>query len=102
MAARRLPSTDDEIRAHTVGDLKPLTSAILIADYDPQWPGIFQSEADSIRSALGAAALRIEHVGSTSVPGLAAKPIIDMLLIVADSADESSYRESMEKAGYRL
>ncbi len=102
MASRRLPSTDDEIRAHTVGDLKPLTAPILIADYDPQWPPIFEKEAFSIRSVLGAAALRIEHVGSTSVPGLAAKPIIDMLLIVADSADESSYLAALENAGYRL
>lgn len=55
-----------------------------------------------MRSILGNKALRVEHVGSTSVPGLCAKPIIDMLLVVADSADEPSYVPAMEAAGYTL
>jgi GrpB-like predicted nucleotidyltransferase (UPF0157 family) len=75
---------------------------ILIVDYDPQWPELFRSEADRIRAALGSQALRIEHTGSTSVSGLVAKPIIDMLLIVADSADEDAYRPALEAAGYVL
>lgn len=53
-----------------------------------------------IRSALGRAAVLIEHPGSTSVPGLAAKPIIDIALAVPDSADEPSYRPTLETAGY--
>ncbi len=75
---------------------------ILIADSDPQWPGIFLREADEIRALLGGRALQIEHVGSTSVPGLAAKPIIDVLLVVADSSDEYTYVPIMESAGYLL
>ncbi|MGH3779868.1 MAG: GrpB family protein, partial [Pseudonocardiaceae bacterium] len=63
---------------------------------------LFAREADRIRVVVGDAARRIEHVGSTSVPGLAAKPIIDILLIVADSADEPSYGPNLEAAGYVL
>lgn len=75
---------------------------ITIRDYDPGWQKIFCRHSKVIRDALGDVALRIEHVGSTAVPGLAAKPIVDMLLIVADSSDEASYLSRMEKAGYRL
>lgn len=94
--------TDDQIRDHTVGELRPLSGKIEIADYDPRWPDWFQREAERVRTALGERALRIEHTGSTSVPGLPAKPIIDMLLAVANSADESSYVSALEKAGYVL
>jgi GrpB-like predicted nucleotidyltransferase (UPF0157 family) len=94
--------TEEEIRAHTIGGLKPLSSRILLVDYDPQWPELFAREADRIRSVLGSLALRIEHVGSTSVPGLAAKPIIDLLLMVADSAQENAYAPALEAAGYVL
>jgi len=96
------PLTDEQIRNHTIGELRPLSGKIVIADYDPCWPELFQQEAARTRTALGPRALRMEHTGSTSVPGLAAKPIIDMLLVVADSADESSYVPDLEKAGYVL
>lgn len=82
--------------------LKPLSRRILIVDYDPRWPELFGREADRIRAVLGRLALRIEHTGSTSVPGLAAKPIIDLLLVVADSADEDAYVLALEAAGYVL
>lgn len=71
-------------------------------DYDPRWPELFQLEADRIQSLLGSRALRIEHAGSTSVPGLAAKPIIDLVLEVADSAQEDSYAPDLEASGYVL
>jgi GrpB-like predicted nucleotidyltransferase (UPF0157 family) len=67
-----------------------------------RWPEQFAREAARIRSALGHRALAVEHVGSTSVPGLIAKPIIDFLLVVADSADEPSYVLALEAAGYVL
>jgi GrpB-like predicted nucleotidyltransferase (UPF0157 family) len=57
---------------------------IVIVEYDPGWPGRFESERRRIRSALGSAARRIEHFGSTAVPGLAAKPVIDVLVTVDD------------------
>ncbi len=98
----RIPRTEEEIRAYTIGELKPLSSRILIVEYDPHWPDLFAREADRIRSLLGSRALRIEHAGSTSVPGLAAKPIIDLLLVVADSAAEDAYAPALEGAGYVL
>src|SRR5271156_406113 len=75
---------------------------IKIAEYDSTWPAFFAKHAKIIADALGSAAPRIEHIGSTSVPGLAAKPIIDILVVVKDSADESVYLRQMEAAGYVL
>jgi GrpB-like predicted nucleotidyltransferase (UPF0157 family) len=98
----RVPLTEEEIRAATVGELQPLTGQIQVVDYDPAWPDLFEREAGRIRAVLGDRVLRLEHVGSTSVPGLAAKPIIDMLLVVADSGDEPAYAADLEAAGYVL
>jgi len=75
---------------------------IKIFDCDADWPRKFQTHARMVGGAVGTAALQIEHIGSTSVPGLAAKPIVDMLLVVANSADESSYVPQLEAAGYVL
>jgi GrpB-like predicted nucleotidyltransferase (UPF0157 family) len=77
-------------------------ATIEIVEYDREWPRRFQSHAALIRSSLGSAALRIEHFGSTSVPGLAAKPIVDILLVVENSADESRYVRQLESVGYVL
>jgi GrpB-like predicted nucleotidyltransferase (UPF0157 family) len=79
-----------------------LPSRILIVEYDPRWPDLFAREAARIRSALGSRAQRIEHAGSTSVPGLAAKPVVDVVLVVADSADEDAYAPALKAAGYVL
>lgn len=76
--------------------------SIVLAEYDPRWPEFFQQHANRIRGALEVVALRIEHIGSTSVPGLLAKPIIDILLVVANSAEESSYLPALERVGYEL
>jgi GrpB-like predicted nucleotidyltransferase (UPF0157 family) len=94
--------TEEQIQAVHVGELAPLTGPIQIVDYDPRWPRLFEREAERIQAALGDRVLSIEHVGSTSVPGLAAKPRIDVLLVVADSADESAYVPALEAAGYVL
>jgi len=94
--------SEEEIRAATVGELRPLTAPIELVDYDPRWPELFRREAKRIRAALGDGALRIEHTGSTAVPGLAAKPIVDIVLVVADSAGEESYVPALEAAGYVL
>jgi GrpB-like predicted nucleotidyltransferase (UPF0157 family) len=75
---------------------------IELAEYDPAWPGLYEREAEKIRAALGDRVVVLEHAGSTSVPGLAAKPIIDIVLAVADSADESAYVPALERAGYVL
>jgi len=76
--------------------------AIVVADYDPAWQERFRKEEAKIREALREAALSVEHIGSTSVPGLAAKPIVDILLVVGDSRDEGSYLPALEGAGYVL
>ena len=75
---------------------------ILIADYDPAWPNKFAMHAAIIANALGAEMVCIEHVGSTSVPSLAAKPIIDILVVVPDSANEAAYLPQLQAAGYVL
>jgi GrpB-like predicted nucleotidyltransferase (UPF0157 family) len=95
-------SREEELQAATVGELQQLSGPIELVGYDPGWPALFEREADRIRATLGDRALLIEHVGSTSVPGLAAKPIIDMVLAVADSADEETYVAPLEAAGYVL
>jgi GrpB-like predicted nucleotidyltransferase (UPF0157 family) len=94
--------SDEDLQKYRIGPLTPHNAPVELAEYDPNWPILFEREADRIWTALGAAALRVEHVGSTSVPGLAAKPIVDILLVVADSADEPSYLPALEAAGYVL
>ncbi len=93
---------DEELQKITVGELKPHNAPITLVEYDPRWPELYAREANRIRSVLGNKALQVEHVGSTSVPGLCAKPIVDMLLVVSDSADEPSYVPDLEAAGYIL
>jgi GrpB-like predicted nucleotidyltransferase (UPF0157 family) len=85
-----------------VGEPVVLNGRIELQDYSPDWAKKFEQQNDSIRRALGESALRIEHVGSTAVPGLCAKPIIDVLLVVRDSAAETSYVPPLEAAGYLL
>jgi GrpB-like predicted nucleotidyltransferase (UPF0157 family) len=75
---------------------------VVLADPDPAWADWYAREEDRIRAALGGRALQVEHVGSTSVPDLAAKPVIDVVLVVLNSADEASYVPDLESAGYRL
>lgn len=91
-----------EIDAAWIGGAPRHDGPIHLAPYDPAWPALFERETARIRHLLGDAALSVEHVGSTSVPGLSAKPVIDILLVLGDSADESSYVQALEAAGYRL
>src|SRR3989440_4178692 len=96
------PSTEEQIQAAHVGEVVPQVGPIQIDEYDPEWPRLFEREAKRIRATLGYQVLLLEHVGSTSVPGLAAKPRIDLLLVVANTADEPSYVPALEAAGYVL
>jgi len=91
---------EEETKTGLIGGIE--RRAIEIVDHEPRWREIFATHARIIAAALGDAALRVEHIGSTSVPGLAAKPIVDMLLVVADSANEASYLPGLEAAGYVL
>ena len=80
----------------------PPPEHIEVVPYDPRWPEVFRGLERDIRTALGDTALAIEHVGSTAVPGLAAKPVIDIDLTVPYSTDEAAYVPQLEKLGYDL
>jgi GrpB-like predicted nucleotidyltransferase (UPF0157 family) len=94
--------SEEKVRRATIGEPTVLNGPVQLVDYNPEWPRQFAREAERIRTVLGDRALRIEHVGSTSVPGLIAKPKIDILLVVADSADEQFYAPALSAAGYVL
>lgn len=105
----RRPMTEDQIRRIVVGEIapesgpiEPLNRKIVLDDYDPEWPRLYAREEARIRSVLGDRVRSIEHTGSTAVPGLAAKPIIDITMTVADVTDEAAYVPDLEAAGYVL
>ncbi len=95
-------SKETGIRQMTINQRASLKSKIRLAPYNPDWPMQYAELAGRIRAALGKKALLLEHVGSTSVPGLCAKPVIDIVLAVADSADEPSYIPPLEACGFAL
>lgn len=76
--------------------------SLTLTDYDSQWPETYACHERRIRAAVGAVAVQIEHIGSTSVPGLAAKPIIDVLVTVESITDEDQYLAPLRAAGYEL
>src|SRR4051812_33330688 len=85
-----------------IGPLPRLDGPVTLVEYDPRWPELYEREARRIRGALGERVELLEHVGSTSVPGLIAKPLIDIALAVADPASEADYAPALEAAGYVL
>jgi GrpB-like predicted nucleotidyltransferase (UPF0157 family) len=100
-----IPEFHDEERAAyldsvLIGGREP--AEISVVNYDERWPVRFRELAERVRRALGERALGVEHIGSTSVPGLAAKPIVDVLLTVADVDDEAAYLPALESAGFPL
>jgi GrpB-like predicted nucleotidyltransferase (UPF0157 family) len=78
------------------------SSRYQVVPYDPAWPALFEELRRELESALGEVAMRIEHVGSTSVPGLAAKPVIDIQVSVATVENADAYRKPIEALGYTL
>jgi GrpB-like predicted nucleotidyltransferase (UPF0157 family) len=96
------PLTEEQILAANIGVPPVLDSPIALSPYDPEWPLRYAALARDIRAALGAKVLAHEHVGSTSVPGLSAKPVIDVILVVSDSGDEPAYVPALEALGYVL
>ena len=73
---------------------------ITVVPYDPRWPSLFDAEADRLGHTLGEIAMRIEHIGSTAVPGLAAKPVIDIQISVEALEPPSLYAGPLESIGY--
>jgi len=98
----KAPTPDEELRASRVDGSLPSTEPVVLVEYDPEWPRLYAREEARIREALGETAMHVDHVGSTSVPGLAAKRIVDIVLVVPDSADEPAYVPLLEAAGYIL
>jgi GrpB-like predicted nucleotidyltransferase (UPF0157 family) len=99
---QRFHGTPEQMGMALVGEWPRTSESIVIEDYDPVWVNRFAAAESSLRDVLKKLIIDIEHVGSTSVPGLAAKPIIDIDLLVADTADESRYVPTLEMRGYRL
>jgi GrpB-like predicted nucleotidyltransferase (UPF0157 family) len=85
-----------------VGDPPRFFRSVRIEDYDPAWADRFTAAASLLEERLDELVIRVEHVGSTSVPGLAAKPVIDIDLLVEDTENESVYVPELERLGYRL
>jgi GrpB-like predicted nucleotidyltransferase (UPF0157 family) len=79
-----------------------MADPVVIVDYDPSWPSTFEQLRDRLAAALGRLAVAIEHVGSTAVPGLAAKPIIDLDVVIADRGDLPAVIQRLRPLGYRL
>jgi GrpB-like predicted nucleotidyltransferase (UPF0157 family) len=75
---------------------------IVLEPYNAAWPVMFEQLAARVRDVLGDRVLLLEHIGSTAVPGLSAKPIIDVVLAVADPGDEAAYVPQLESAGFVL
>jgi GrpB-like predicted nucleotidyltransferase (UPF0157 family) len=92
--------SDEEIAKARVVEVGP--ERVEMRDPDPRWPDEFGRLEMRIRDALGELVLSLEHIGSTSVPGLCAKPVIDADLTVPDSADEAAYVPAMEAVGFVL
>ena len=93
---------DEDLQTIHVEPLIPHEATITLVDYDWGWPALFERESVRIREVLGDRVLLLEHAGSTSVSGLVAKPVIDIILAVRDSADEAGYVPSLTGVGYRL
>jgi GrpB-like predicted nucleotidyltransferase (UPF0157 family) len=99
---RTRPKVSDELLdTILIGGREPVTR-VTIAEYDHAWAERYLQECARIRRALGERALRIEHIGSTAVPGLAAKPIVDIVVTLADLDAVSHLETALDAAGYEL
>ncbi|SOC57698.1 GrpB family protein [Ornithinimicrobium cerasi] len=94
--------SDEDLQSVRMEPLAPHDGPVVLSRYDPTWPRLYQREAARLRALLGDQVVSLDHAGSTSVPGLAAKPIIDIVLTVPNSADEAAYVPTLTAAGYRL
>jgi GrpB-like predicted nucleotidyltransferase (UPF0157 family)/GNAT superfamily N-acetyltransferase len=100
--AAALPDVFPRMAVDSVFFRRDLLGVVAIRAYNPQWPELFETERTLLADALGDVAVRIEHTGSTAVPGLAAKPVIDITMAVPDSVDEARYVPALEAIGYTL
>lgn len=98
----KIMPSDKYLKQVTLGEVKILNDKINLQEYNPDWADMFEEERKRILNIINIKNVLIEHVGSTSVPNLCAKPILDILLGVQNSADESSYISALESIGYTL
>jgi GrpB-like predicted nucleotidyltransferase (UPF0157 family) len=94
------PFTDEALSKVLVGDLQP--GRVTLVDYDPTWPAAYARHRARIEQALADRIRLIEHIGSTAVPELAAKPIIDVVVAVDNPEDEGSYLDDLVRVGYEV
>jgi GrpB-like predicted nucleotidyltransferase (UPF0157 family) len=99
---QRFQGTPEQNKSGLVGEPPQRWNAIVIEDPDPAWADRYTAVAQLLRETLGEQVIALQHVGSTSVPGLAAKPVVDIDLLIADTADESRYLPALEPHGFRL
>ncbi|MET8463195.1 GrpB family protein [Micromonospora zamorensis] len=99
---QRFHGSPEQVDAGLVGDPPRTWESVVIEEYDRAWAQRFSAVRSSLTEALGALIIAVEHVGSTAVPGLAAKPVIDIDLVIEDTAEESRYLPALERLGYRL
>ncbi|RKS75322.1 GrpB-like predicted nucleotidyltransferase (UPF0157 family) [Motilibacter peucedani] len=96
----RTPRRPDVTTVELVGGVEPLR--LQLRDYDERWPVVYREHERRIRRALAPADVDVEHIGSTAVPGLAAKPIVDIVVAVDDITAEEDYLDALLAAGYVL
>ena len=94
--------SEAEIMVGRVGAVERIDAPVLLVEPDPQWPATAAGQVDDNKRVHGDGAQLVEHAGSTSVPGLAAKPLIDLVLAVPDPTDEAAYVPALEELGYQL
>jgi len=99
---RQITEFSDEPAAGNPWVVEPMPATIDLVEYDPEWPAQAAEISERLNDVLGLRALRIDHVGSTAVEGLPAKPVIDIDVTVADPADEAGYVRSLQDAGFVL
>lgn len=95
-----MTTRDEELGRALVHGLQPVR--VELVEYDPTWPQTYAAVAGRLRGVLGERVLRIEHIGSTSVPGLAAKPVIDVVVGLTDPDDEGAYLPDLLGDGWDL
>ncbi len=99
---QRFHGTPEQMAVALVGERPARWETILVEDHDPAWAGRFADVEARLRQTLGALIVSVEHVGSTAVPGLPAKPVIDVDLLLPDAVTEADYVPALAEAGYRL
>ncbi|QMW64706.1 GrpB family protein [Mumia sp. ZJ1417] len=97
-----VPDQETTDEAFVAGAEPKVEGGVTVVPYDPAWPLTYVQVAQAVRDTVGDGVVALAHVGSTAVPGLAAKPVIDIDLVVADPADETSYVPALERAGFVL